>query len=86
MEVTKWQKFVVFLLVQLEFGNAQFYGSYGHNSYLALAPITFPQAQSYSTVPLLSRVGTESMPQILKTSSQISSGSELFSFDMFYVS
>lgn len=87
MEVRHLQILGAFLLAHFVMGSAQFYGSYGQNSYFA--PITFPEPQSQrvpTTLPLLSRVGIENVPDIQKTSNQISRGSELFSFEMYYVS
>lgn len=86
MEITHLHALCAFLLIHQVLGSAQFYGSYGVNSYFA--PLTFPEPQSRTSIPIPieSRVGVDVQPEILKTSTQISRGSEQFSFDMFYVS
>lgn len=86
MEVTHLHALCAILLIHHALGSAQFYGSYGRNSYFA--PITFPQPQSRAAIPipLESRLGADVQPEIQKSSTQISRGSEQFSFEMFYVS
>lgn len=85
MDVIQLRLFGVVLLLLFVYANAQFYGSYGRNSYLA--PITFPEATNRATtVPVLSRVGADFPSDIQATSAQISRGSEQFSFEMYYVS
>lgn len=95
-------------------GNAQFFGTFGRQGYLA--PISFPQTPIYSpVVPLQNRANFDYQKNVVFNAhranaqfataqstnaqlayaqlnkaqligAQISRGSELFSFEMFYVS
>lgn len=79
--------FLVFSTV-LALGSAQYFGDFGRNVLIRQQESAYPfLTQSRSgAVPLLARVNADTTQNIQLASTQISRGSELFSFDMFRVS
>lgn len=73
----------------LALANAQFYGSYGRNVLIRphVSSHSFPfQTESRLASPQPAQVNTELAENVRTVATQISRGSEMFSFDMFRVS
>lgn len=81
------------ILTFLAFGSAQFYGTYGRNVLIRPQVAPYPYSPNPYTIQgrlaapqFLTRVNPDMPQNVRMASTQISRGSEMFSFDMYRVS